>query len=297
LFSIKKSNLKKENMIKIFVDSGSSIKKEEREQYQVDVLPLKILLNDKEYLDGENLSMDVFYKALIEDNIEQYSVYCNNRNIGGVAGYHMWTIYEVSAIQLLALLECKTTNFQKMYGAGRVDSTEIGMNNDTTANTGPASAKYRGLYCLWGNAWQLVDGIKTDSNNNLLLWAGDGRRDENEKRVYGTTDIKLPSKTSDTVTYAEGVTSGYYNRPLTDVGTRYNCSDMFLPDFTTLTGRMELGTYSDYVYCPAGTIETLCAVGGYYKSGDEAGLFAYNFNINPAQRYDSVTSRLAKYDF
>ena len=56
-------------MIKIFVDSGSSIKKEEREQYQVDVLPLKILLNDKEYLDGENLSMDVFYKALIEDNI------------------------------------------------------------------------------------------------------------------------------------------------------------------------------------------------------------------------------------
>ena len=236
-------------------------------------------------------------KALIEDNIEQYSVYCNNRNIGGVAGYHMWTIYELSAIQLLALLECKTTNFQKKYGAGRVNSTEIGMNNDTSANTGPASAKYRGVYCLWGNAWQLVDGIKTDSNNNLLLWAGDGRRDENEKRLYGTTDIKLPSKTSDTVTYAEGVTSGYYNRPLTDVGARYNCSDMFLPDFTTLTGRMELGTYSDYVYCPAGTIETLCAVGGYYNSGDEAGLFAYNFNINPSQRYDSVTSRLAKYDF
>lgn len=56
-------------MIRIFVDSGSSIKKEERTQYGVEVLPLKILLKDKEYLDGENLSMDVFYKALIEDNI------------------------------------------------------------------------------------------------------------------------------------------------------------------------------------------------------------------------------------
>ena len=41
-------------MIKIFVDSGSSIKKEEREEYNVEVLPLKILIEDKEYLDGEN---------------------------------------------------------------------------------------------------------------------------------------------------------------------------------------------------------------------------------------------------
>lgn len=56
-------------MIKIFVDSGSSIKKEEREFYNVEVLPLQILLEDKEYLDGENLSMDVFYKALVDDKI------------------------------------------------------------------------------------------------------------------------------------------------------------------------------------------------------------------------------------
>ena len=56
-------------MIKIFVDSGSSIKKEERELYGVQVLPLQILLGDKEYLDGEDLSMDVFYKALIDDKI------------------------------------------------------------------------------------------------------------------------------------------------------------------------------------------------------------------------------------
>ena len=56
-------------MIKIFVDSGSSIKKEEREAYGVEVLPLKILLKDKEYLDGENLTMDVFYKALIDEKL------------------------------------------------------------------------------------------------------------------------------------------------------------------------------------------------------------------------------------
>ena len=56
-------------MIKIFVDSGSSIKKEEREFYNVEILPLKILMGDKEYLDGEDLSMDVFYDALIKDKL------------------------------------------------------------------------------------------------------------------------------------------------------------------------------------------------------------------------------------
>ena len=54
-------------MIKIFVDSGSSIKLDERKKYGVEVLPLKILINDIEYLDGENLPLDVFYKALIEE--------------------------------------------------------------------------------------------------------------------------------------------------------------------------------------------------------------------------------------
>lgn len=56
-------------MIKIFVDSGSSIKQDEKEQYGVEILPLKILLGENEYLDGVDLSMDTFYNALINENI------------------------------------------------------------------------------------------------------------------------------------------------------------------------------------------------------------------------------------
>lgn len=51
--------------IKIFVDSGSSIKQEEKDMYNVEIIPLKILLDGKEYLDGVDLSMDIFYDALI----------------------------------------------------------------------------------------------------------------------------------------------------------------------------------------------------------------------------------------
>ena len=54
-------------MLKIFVDSGSSIKQEEKEEYGVDIIPLKILLNNKEYKDGIDLSMDTFYHELIDN--------------------------------------------------------------------------------------------------------------------------------------------------------------------------------------------------------------------------------------
>ena len=56
-------------MIKIFVDSGSSIKQEERARYGVEILPLQITLGDKSYVDGIDLSMEVFYHALIEEKL------------------------------------------------------------------------------------------------------------------------------------------------------------------------------------------------------------------------------------
>lgn len=56
-------------MIKVFVDSGSSIKQNEKEKYDVEILPLKILMKDKEYLDGIDLEVDKFYDMLINEKI------------------------------------------------------------------------------------------------------------------------------------------------------------------------------------------------------------------------------------
>lgn len=53
-------------MIKLLVDSGSSIKADELDKYGIELIPLKILLGDKEYLDdGKDLTMDVFYDFLM----------------------------------------------------------------------------------------------------------------------------------------------------------------------------------------------------------------------------------------
>lgn len=56
-------------MIKIFVDSGSSIKQEEKEKYDVEILPLRYLMGETEYRDDIDLSIDEFYKLLIEEKL------------------------------------------------------------------------------------------------------------------------------------------------------------------------------------------------------------------------------------
>ena len=55
-------------MRKIFVDSGSSIKIDELEKYNVELIPLKILIGNKEYLDdGIDLPIEKFYELLASE--------------------------------------------------------------------------------------------------------------------------------------------------------------------------------------------------------------------------------------
>lgn len=56
-------------MKRIIVDSGSSIKQHEKEKYNCEILPLKILLGEKEYLDGIDLTFEEFYDSLINKKI------------------------------------------------------------------------------------------------------------------------------------------------------------------------------------------------------------------------------------
>ena len=54
-------------MLRVFVDSGSSIKQEEKEKYNVEIIPLRFLMGDNEYLDGIDLTIDEFYNLLINE--------------------------------------------------------------------------------------------------------------------------------------------------------------------------------------------------------------------------------------
>ncbi|MGN1373280.1 MAG: DegV family protein [Candidatus Coproplasma sp.] len=56
-------------MLKVFVDSCSSIKQDEKAEYNVEIFPLRYLMGDREYLDGIDMSIDEFYSLLIEQNL------------------------------------------------------------------------------------------------------------------------------------------------------------------------------------------------------------------------------------
>ena len=55
-------------MLRIVVDSGSSIKQDEKALYGVDILPLRVQLGNDSFLDGMDLSVDEFYNRLINLN-------------------------------------------------------------------------------------------------------------------------------------------------------------------------------------------------------------------------------------
>ena len=55
-------------MIKIICDSISDLPIEIIEKYDIEIIPLTVLFNGKEYLDGENLSNTEFYKMLRESD-------------------------------------------------------------------------------------------------------------------------------------------------------------------------------------------------------------------------------------
>ena len=53
-------------MLRVLVDSGSSIKFEEAEELGVEIIPLKLMFDDEEYLDGVDISIDEVYVKLID---------------------------------------------------------------------------------------------------------------------------------------------------------------------------------------------------------------------------------------
>ncbi len=57
-------------MLRIIVDSGSSIRPENMEKYGVDyIVPIRVMLGEEDYLDGVNIDNDVFYDKIINEKI------------------------------------------------------------------------------------------------------------------------------------------------------------------------------------------------------------------------------------
>ncbi|MFO8016708.1 MAG: hypothetical protein R6U32_06390, partial [Candidatus Woesearchaeota archaeon] len=172
----------------------------------------------------------------------------NGGNVG-VSGFRMWDIYELAALQILSLIELGTPDVQSAIAAGRVDES-------SAANTGTTSAVWRGIYELWGNVWNMTDGLQIDGSHQVEIW------DKNGNTTLQSTGIT-------TVEDSDGWTVTLHD----ESGTDWDLGSIFLPASTD--GTESNGTLADYLYASDAGEQNVCYSGGHWGVvvGGGAGLF------------------------
>jgi hypothetical protein len=196
------------------------------------------------------------------------------RNTGGVSGFRLWSYYDLAAIQMLASIEMGGLDMQSLIGQGRV-------NQSSAANVDAsdvAQATWRGIVGLWGNVWQMADGIKRNGGN-WWRW---------QYNVPGNTT------TSD---FATGYVntgrsalnaSGY---PVT-FDTTLLAAGVIVP--ATVDGTASNGSTGDYFWSNTNTDDRIAYHGGHWADGASAGLVSLNVGHVPPGASSLLGARLAK---
>lgn len=191
---------------------------------------------------------------------------CTARNTGGVEGFHLWTIYELGAIQMLCLIENGGPDVQATIGAGNTAGS-------SAANTGSTNAEWRGIYELWGNCWHMVDGLRfTDSQDIIEVFDRDG------DGTYVSTGFVRIGETG----WPTSMNSSY--------GATYDLRDVFVP--ATIAGGSADGTYGDRLI--SSYAGTRCLHGGDWYAQGNAGLFSYDWSKIATNMGSEMGGRLAK---
>jgi hypothetical protein len=111
-------------------------------------------------------------KPLVDLSFDVMRARCEARNVDGVAGFRLWDVYQASVIQTLAAIEFGVTDMQMAIGRGRVDTSSANYVDEADVS----QATWRGLVGLWGNVWQMVDGLRCSTSGYLEVFARDGSR-------------------------------------------------------------------------------------------------------------------------
>ena len=196
------------------------------------------------------------------------------RNTGGVSGFRLWSIYDLSAIQMLATIEMGGLDMQSLIGQGRVNASSA-ANVDATD---VAQATWRGIVGLWGNVWQMTDGIKRNGGT-WHRW---------QYNVPGSTTTNDFSTGYVDTGQSALTTSGW---PVT-FNTSLLASGIIVP--ASLTGTYNDGSTGDRFWSNANTDDRAWDHGGRWDFGSTAGLFSVTVWDEPAISASYIGTRLAK---
>ncbi|KXA71091.1 hypothetical protein [Bordetella hinzii] len=181
-------------------------------------------------------------------------------------GWMLWSIYQLAAVQMLALIEHATADMQAVIGTGYVDGDGVRSVDDPQV----VQAAWRGITGLWGNVWQMVDGLRTSSEREYRIWTTDGYRQ------FVDTEIEAPS-------------IGWFHRRSTERDEGFDLGAVFLP--TSVRSERDESTYGDYFWASS---DAVAYHGGNWAFGAHAGLFSLNVGNAASNSYTAVGGRLAK---
>jgi hypothetical protein len=189
------------------------------------------------------------------------------RNTGSVTGFTIWSYHQISAIQLLLIVELGTPDAQNVLGQGNstADFGPLQVNNATVAQ-----ATWRGIVGLWANVWQMADGLSSSSSMGCMIWDNSGNSS------YVGTSLTLP-------------VSGYPTAFSAATGTGYDLRTSFVPSSTSAT-QTDGATGDRY---SAGASAVLY-FGGSYGGGAQCGPFYLNLSTDASYSAGNVSSRIAK---
>ncbi|MEW5885464.1 MAG: Ig-like domain-containing protein [Pseudomonadota bacterium] len=189
----------------------------------------------------------------------------NARNTGGVTGFALWDVYQLGAIQMLALIELGGSDSQALIGQGHVaGSSALNVDHATVAQ-----ATWRGIVGLWGNVWQMLDGLQTDASSRYRIWGTDGQRS------YQTSSRTAPA-------------SGAPLTMASDSAGLVNLGAVFAPDAVAASGQ---GSFGDHFWQAPNCV---AYHGGSWGNGAHAGLFSLSLSNAASNVHTSFGGRLAK---
>lgn len=197
------------------------------------------------------------------------------RNTGGVTGFREWSAYDLSAIQMLMSIEIGRLDVQAMVGQGRVAQTSAAAVDAADV----AQATWRGIVGLWGNVWQMVDGLKR-RGGTWWRWqynAPGSATPGDFTTGYINTGVPALS------------TSGY---PVTFDATMLATAGLFVP--ASVDGLASNGSTGDYFWSNTSTDDRVLYHGGSWGHGADAGLVCASADYAPSNAHSTFGARLAK---
>lgn len=214
--------------------------------------------------DGEKLGSQPGLKPLARIDFPAMQQAAAARNGDTDAGFMLWSIYQLGALQTLALIECGTPDIKSVLGDGYV-------NGDGVREVDCAEqVVWRGIVGLWGNVWQMVDGLQTNSDREYRIWDADGNQN------YVETDVEAPG-------------DGWFRRRSTERDQGFDLGAVFVP--TSTRDDSDEAPYGNYFWSYPNAV---AYHGGHWGSGATAGLFCLGVNGAASSSSTYIGGRLAK---